>query len=71
MDPVTESVMQDVIDTEFSKYTVLAVVHRLGYIDRFDKVAVLDRGTLVEYDSPGQLLARPSILADLQRASMS
>jgi len=60
--------MQDVIETEFSIQTILAVVHRLRYITRFDKVAVLRGGRLVEYDTPDALLARPSILADMYKA---
>lgn len=60
--------MQDVIDTDFSSQTVLAVVHRLRYIERFDKVAVLDGGKLVEFDNPSILLSRESILAEMYHA---
>lgn len=60
--------MQDVVDTEFSAKTVLAVIHRLKYIDRFDKVAVMDQGVLVEFDTPTALLGRDSILAEMYRA---
>jgi ABC-type multidrug transport system fused ATPase/permease subunit len=60
--------MQDVVENEFSSQTVLAVVHRLRYIDRFDKVAVLEGGVLVEFDKPGTLLGRPSLLADMCKA---
>ncbi|KAK5991839.1 ABC multidrug transporter B [Cladobotryum mycophilum] len=68
VDTVTEAIMQDVIETEFSQQTVLAVIHRLHYIETFDRVAVLDKGKLVEYDSPHQLLATPSVLADIHKA---
>ena len=61
--------MQEVIETEFSEQTVLAVQHRLTYIERFDKVAVLDQGQLVDFDTPSSLLARPSVLADMKRAA--
>ena len=60
--------MQDVIDTDFSTKTVLAVVHRLRYIERFDKVAVLDGGVLVEFDKPSTLLAGTSLLAEMYKA---
>jgi len=60
--------MQDVIDSEFAAQTVLAVVHRLRYINRFDKVAVLDGGILVEFDEPAKLLAGQSLLADMYKA---
>ena len=61
--------MQEVIETEFSEQTVLAVVHRLTYIESFDKVAVLDQGQLVDFDRPSALLARPSVLADMKHAA--
>ena len=60
--------MQDVVDSDFSAQTVLAVIHRLRYIERFDKVAVLDGGVLVEFDKPSTLLARKSLLADMYKA---
>ena len=60
--------MQDVVDSDFSTQTVLAVVHRLRYIERFDKVAVLDGGVLVEFDRPSTLLAGASLLADMYKA---
>ena len=68
VDAQTESVMYDVIDSDDSKRTVLAVVHRLQHITSFDRVAVLDRGELVEFDKPSTLLARTSLLADMYRA---
>ncbi|KAF2253629.1 putative multidrug resistance-associated protein [Trematosphaeria pertusa] len=68
VDALTESVMQDVLDSDVSTQTVLAVVHRLRYIERFDKVAVLDGGVLVEFDKPSTLLAGTSLLADMYKA---
>lgn len=59
--------MQDVLDTEFAGKPVLSVVHRLGYIERYDKVAVLHNGELMEFDTPGALLARPSMLAAMKQ----
>lgn len=59
VDAATEQLMMDVIDREFSSdgVTVLAVMHRLdAVVERFDRVAVLDRGRLVEFDQPRSLL---------------
>jgi len=39
--------MQNVIDTDFAGHTVIAVIHRLGYIRHFDKVAFLQEGELL------------------------
>ncbi|RYP65399.1 hypothetical protein DL771_008344 [Monosporascus sp. 5C6A] len=68
VDALTESMMQDVVDSDVSTQTVLAVVHRLRYIERFDKVAVLDGGVLVEFDTPSTLLTGTSLLADMYKA---
>lgn len=72
VDHDTETIMQDAIDTEFSNCTVLAVMHRLGSIRKFDKVLVLEDGQVAEYDSPAVLLAKDdSRLAALYKASGS
>jgi ABC-type multidrug transport system fused ATPase/permease subunit len=63
--------MQQVIETEFAEQTVLSVVHRLRYIDRYDKVAVMHNGNIAEFDSPEVLLSKPSILASMKRAGES
>lgn len=57
--------MQEIIDSEFRDCTVLAVMHRLRHISRYDKVALLDNGALLEYDQPELLLAGDSRFADL------
>ncbi|KXG52764.1 ABC transporter, integral membrane type 1 [Penicillium griseofulvum] len=65
VDHEAEEMMQKVLDTEFSSHTVLSVLHRLRYIHSYDRVAVLDGGVLVEFDTPAALLARDSRLAAL------
>ncbi|KAK3403550.1 P-loop containing nucleoside triphosphate hydrolase protein [Sordaria brevicollis] len=58
VDDKTEAVMQEVIEREFEGHTVISVVHRFTYIDRFDKVAVFKAGKMVEFGSPGELVQR-------------
>lgn len=48
--------MQDVIEKEFSKQTIIAVVHRFRFIYRYDRVVLLNNGELIESDSPKKLL---------------
>ena len=52
VDSETEAIMQDIIDTAFQDCTVIAVMHRLTYIARYDKVAVLENGCLARYTTP-------------------
>jgi ATP-binding cassette subfamily C (CFTR/MRP) protein 1 len=70
LDARTERMMQKVIDEEFSNRTIIAIVHRFGYIDRFDRVAVLQAGKVVECDAPEALLARDSKFRELYSASL-
>ena len=69
VDNNTEAIMQNIIDTEFASHTVLAVMHRLRFVTHYDKVALLDAGTLAEFDSPKVLLAKDSAFSGLYKAS--
>ncbi|KAF5720425.1 ABC transporter [Fusarium mundagurra] len=67
----TEGVMHRIIQREFCEYTVIMITHRLEFITRshsigqvsvdtqqgfFDRVLVVDAGTIVEDGHPAQLL---------------
>ncbi|KAJ5642801.1 hypothetical protein N7490_006801 [Penicillium lividum] len=64
VDRETESIMQKVIETEFTNRTVISVTHRLRYITRVDRVVLMKNGELVECDSPSALIARNSEFAE-------
>lgn len=68
MDWETEATMQKIIETEFADRTVIAVVHRLRFIERFDKVALLSQGELVEFENPTKLLQQESEFKKLYTA---
>jgi ABC-type multidrug transport system fused ATPase/permease subunit len=52
--------MQRVIRERFASHTIIAVAHKLDTILDFDKVALLDDGKLLEFDSPYELLSDSS-----------
>lgn len=56
IDLETDEVIQDVIRNEFRKCTVLTIAHRLNTILDYDRVLVLDKGEIIEFDTPRQLL---------------
>lgn len=56
VDTATERLMMDVVGAAFADYTVLAVAHRLESVRRFDKLLVLDQGTLVRVGTPDELI---------------
>ncbi|KAL2181082.1 P-loop containing nucleoside triphosphate hydrolase protein [Thermothelomyces heterothallicus CBS 202.75] len=60
VDERSERLMREVIRDEFAGCTVIAIVHRLGAVTNFDRIAVVDSGRVVEWDSPKALLERDS-----------
>ncbi|MCJ1404727.1 hypothetical protein MMC11_007953 [Xylographa trunciseda] len=65
VDHKTDEMMQRLIREEFHDRTVIVIAHRLDTILDFDRIALLRNGELVEYDSPGNLLGRPSEFREL------
>jgi ATP-binding cassette subfamily C (CFTR/MRP) protein 1 len=65
--------MEEVIEKEFAEQTVIAVIHRFTYVNRFDRVVLMKHGEPVEFDSPVALLERDSefrkLYMALQRAN--
>ncbi|XP_066145734.1 multidrug resistance-associated protein 1 isoform X1 [Euwallacea fornicatus] len=59
VDLETDDLIQRTIKTEFKECTVLTIAHRLNTIMDSDRVIVLDKGRIVEFDTPSNLLARP------------
>jgi len=56
VDPEADAAMQEMIRTELSDCTVLAVAHRLRTVAYYDLVLVLQQGKVVEIGSPLELL---------------
>ncbi|KAG0255459.1 hypothetical protein DFQ27_006228, partial [Actinomortierella ambigua] len=59
VDLATDALIQKAIRVDLADSTVVTIAHRLNTIIDFDKVLVLDRGQVVEFDSPHALLNRP------------
>ncbi|OTF78883.1 hypothetical protein BLA29_003395 [Euroglyphus maynei] len=57
IDLETDSLIQQTIRKEFADCTILTIAHRLNTIIDSNRVLVLDKGRVVEYDSPRKLLA--------------
>ncbi|XP_055920592.1 multidrug resistance-associated protein 1-like [Eupeodes corollae] len=56
VDLETDDLIQKTIRSEFKDCTVLTIAHRLNTILDSNKVIVLDKGQIVEFDSPTALL---------------
>ena len=65
LDVASDHLAHDVLTSLAS--TVMITEHRLVHVERFDRVVVMDRGTLVEQGSARELGERPgSVLAQLR-----
>ncbi|KAI4108664.1 MAG: hypothetical protein LQ339_002180 [Xanthoria mediterranea] len=57
IDYATDSKIQDTL-REVKDSTIITIAHRLQTIIDYDKVLVLDKGRVVEYDAPWELITR-------------
>eukprot|EP00048_Salpingoeca_helianthica_P001500 m.49642 g.49642 ORF g.49642 m.49642 type:complete len:579 (+) comp11508_c0_seq1:1817-3553(+) len=60
VDSHTDHLIQETIQRKFAGVTVLTIAHRLHTVLHSDRIAVLDAGRVVEFDSPDALQARPN-----------
>ncbi|KAJ6522258.1 P-loop containing nucleoside triphosphate hydrolase protein [Mycena capillaripes] len=59
MDHITDEKIRHVVDTQMQGLTVLAIAHRISTIVNYDKILVLDGGSVAEFDDPKVLLSNP------------
>uniref|UniRef100_F1KS39 Multidrug resistance-associated protein 1 n=1 Tax=Ascaris suum TaxID=6253 RepID=F1KS39_ASCSU len=57
VDLSTDALIQETIRREFKSSTVLTIAHRLNTILDYDRILVLDKGRICEFDTPQRLLA--------------
>ncbi|KAL8635142.1 MAG: hypothetical protein Q9228_007341 [Teloschistes exilis] len=56
VDQATDVIVQSAIRKEFRDSTVLVIAHRLSTVVGFEKIVVVDEGSVVEEGSPGELM---------------
>ncbi|KAF8145129.1 P-loop containing nucleoside triphosphate hydrolase protein [Mycena galopus ATCC 62051] len=59
MDHITNEKIRHVVDTQMQGLTVLAIAHRISTIVNYDKILVLDSGSVAEFGDPKVLLSNP------------
>lgn len=57
VDLETDDLIQKTIRTEFKECTVLTIAHRLNTVLDSDQIVVLDKGKIMEFDTPANLTA--------------
>jgi ABC-type multidrug transport system fused ATPase/permease subunit len=59
VDLETDTMVQQTIRRAFDKCTIVTIAHRLNTVIDFDKILVMDSGSVAEYDCPSRLLEKP------------
>jgi len=60
VDVETDDLIQKTIRKEFRDCSIITIAHRINTIMDNDRIMVLDKGRIVEFDTPAVLLADPS-----------
>jgi subfamily B ATP-binding cassette protein MsbA len=71
LDSESEAVVQEALERLMAHKTAVVIAHRLSTIRRADRIAVLDKGRLVEIGSHDELIARGSVYARLHAAQFT
>jgi ATP-binding cassette subfamily B protein len=71
LDAVSEAQVRDALDALMRNRTTIVIAHRLSTVRDADRLAVLDRGHLVETGTHGELLARNGLYARLIRRQIA
>ena len=67
VDTDTDQLIQQCIRQEFSNSTIITIAHRLTTIADYDWIVVMDKGRVREQGSPGGLLRKNGMFAEMVR----
>jgi ABC-type multidrug transport system fused ATPase/permease subunit len=65
VDSQTDAVIQKIIREDFSACTIITIAHRIPTVIDCDRVLVIDAGLAKEFETPNNLLERPSLFGAL------
>lgn len=58
----TDAIIQETIRREFADCTILTIAHRINTVMDSDRILVLDKGHIAEFDTPQHLIDNKSSL---------
>ena len=66
MDVETDAMLQATLRSSmFRNRTIITIAHRINTILDSDRIVVLDRGTVAEFDTPAELVRRRGLFYEL------
>ena len=66
MDVETDAMLQATLRSNmFKNRTIITIAHRINTILDSDRIIVLDRGTVAEFDTPAELVRQRGLFYDL------
>ncbi len=65
LDPLTESQVMKRLDDHFTEACIVASVHRMGLLDRFDRVVLMAEGRIVDTGTAAELAARQPLFREM------
>ena len=57
VDAKTDALMQQILRSAFADRTIIAIAHRLHTILDFDRIVVMEKGSIAEVGEPEELMA--------------
>jgi len=70
VDMATDALIQRAIRSDFARSTVVTVAHRINTVIDYDRILVMHRGQVAEYDTPRNLLKDPESMFSSMVAEM-
>jgi ATP-binding cassette, subfamily C (CFTR/MRP), member 1 len=67
IDLKSDDMLQKVLKEQLQYSTIITIAHRIDTIISSDSILVLDKGRIVELDSPQNLLKRNSVFGELYK----
>lgn len=68
VDHATDKLLQKTLRSEvFEGRTIVTIAHRIETVVDSDRIVVLERGRVVEFGAPGELVRRGGLFGDLVR----
>jgi ABC-type multidrug transport system fused ATPase/permease subunit len=66
VDVETDALLQNTLrSSTFQNRTIITIAHRINTILDSDRIVVLDRGTVAEFDTPAELVRRKGLFYEL------